>query len=354
LTDSVTFGATMYRLLIRPILFLFDPEKIHHFTFSFLKFFGAIPFTKKVLSALYSVDDPKLERELFGIKFKKPIGLAAGLDKDAKLIDELACLGFGFIEIGTLTPKPQAGNDKPRLFRLPEDQALINRMGFNNKGVLAAVERLKKRKSKIIVGGNIGKNKTTPNDKAVDDYNYCFETLYPYVDYFVVNVSSPNTPGLRELQEKEPLKNLMFHVKQLSSSKDKPKPVLLKIAPDLTPSQLDDIIEILLSTKTDGVIATNTTISREKLIASTETVSKIGNGGLSGRPLANKSTEVIAYLRSKLGKNYPIIGVGGVMSPDDAVEKIKAGADLIQVYTGFIYEGPAFAKRICEELIGRN
>jgi len=306
------------------------------------------------MRVFYSLDHPKLERELFGITFKNPIGLAAGLDKDAKLIDELACLGFGFIEIGTLTPKAQVGNDKPRLFRLPNDQALINRMGFNNEGVLAAVERLRKRKSEIIVGGNIGKNKITSNDKAVDDYNFCFETLYPYVDYFVVNVSSPNTPGLRELQEKEPLKNLMLHVKQLSNLKEKPKPVLLKIAPDLTPSQLDDIIEILLATKTDGVIATNTTISREGLTTTTETISIIGNGGLSGKPLAKKSTEVISYLRSKLGKNYPIIGVGGIMSPDDALEKIKAGADLIQVYTGFIYEGPAFAKRICKELININ
>ena len=340
----------MYKLLIRPILFLFDPEKIHHFTFSFLKFFGSIPFAKNILRALYSFDDPKLERELFGIKFKNPIGLAAGLDKDAKLIDELACLGFGFIEIGTLTPKPQAGNDKPRLFRLPEDQALINRMGFNNQGVIAAVERLKKRKSKVIVGGNIGKNKITPNDKAVDDYNYCFEALYPYVDYFVVNVSSPNTPGLRELQEKEPLKNLMLHVKELSSQKEKPKPVLLKIAPDLTPTQLDDIVEILISTKTDGVIATNTTIARERLATSEDTISKMGNGGLSGKPLSKRSTEVISYLREKLGKNYPIIGVGGIMSSEDAMEKMKAGADLVQVYTGFIYEGPAFAKQICNVL----
>jgi len=340
----------MYKLLIRPILFLFDPEKIHHFTFSFLKFFGSIPFAKNILRALYSFDNPKLERELFGIKFKNPIGLAAGLDKDAKLIDELACLGFGFIEIGTLTPKPQAGNDKPRLFRLPEDQALINRMGFNNQGVIAAVERLKKRKSKVIVGGNIGKNKITPNDKAVDDYNYCFEALYPYVDYFVVNVSSPNTPGLRELQEKEPLKNLMLHVKELSSQKEKPKPVLLKIAPDLTPTQLDDIVEILISTKTDGVIATNTTIARERLATSEDTISKMGNGGLSGKPLSKRSTEVISYLREKLGKNYPIIGVGGIMSSEDAMEKMKAGADLVQVYTGFIYEGPAFAKQICNVL----
>ncbi len=341
----------MYRFLIRPFLFLFDPEKIHHVTFSLLKFLGVIPFAKKTLSWLYVFDDPKLERELFGIKFKNPIGLAAGFDKDAKLIDELACFGFGFIEIGTLTPKAQPGNDKPRLFRLPEDQALINRMGFNNEGVMAAVKSLKKRKSNVIVGGNIGKNKITSNDKAIDDYSYCFETLYPYADYFVVNVSSPNTPGLRELLEKEPLRNLMQHIKNLSASKEKPKPVLLKIAPDLTTSQLDDIIEILLSTKTDGVIATNTTISRDGLITPSEVISKMRNGGLSGKPLAKKSTEVISYLRSKLGKNYPIIGVGGIMQPEDALEKLKAGADLVQVYTGFIYEGPGFVKRICEKLI---
>jgi dihydroorotate dehydrogenase len=224
-------------------------------------------------------------------------------------------------------------------------------MGFNNEGVLAAVERLKKRKSKVIVGGNIGKNKITSNENAVDDYNYCFEALYPYVDYFVVNVSSPNTPGLRELQEKEPLKNLMLHVKGLSSRKEKPKPVLLKIAPDLTDSQLDDIIEILISTETDGVIATNTTISRENLSTEQQVISGIGNGGLSGKPLTKKSTQVISYLRLKLGRDYPIIGVGGIMSPEDAREKIKAGADLVQVYTGFIYEGPAFAKEICESLI---
>lgn len=343
----------MYKLLIRPILFLFDPEKIHHFTFALLQFFGRAPLFNKFLRLAFVNDSPALEKELFGIKFKNPVGLAAGLDKDARLIDELACLGFGFIEIGTLTPKPQAGNDKPRLFRLPQDRALINRMGFNNAGVLSAVERLKKRKSKIIVGGNIGKNKITPNENAVDDYNYCFEALYPYVDYFVVNVSSPNTPGLRELQEKEPLKNLMLHVKDLSSRKEKPKPILLKIAPDLTTSQLDDIIEILITTKTDGVIATNTTISRENLSTDNQIVSRIGNGGLSGRPLTKKSTEVISYLRSKLGENYPIIGVGGIMSPLDALEKMKAGADLVQVYTGFIYEGPAFAKKICQSIIDK-
>lgn len=343
----------MYKLFIRPVFFLFDPEKIHHFVFRALKFFCQIPFVKKLLPLFFVHTSALLERELFGLRFKNPVGLAAGFDKDAKLIDELACLGFGFIEIGTLTPKAQPGNDKPRLFRLPEDQALINRMGFNNEGVLAAVAQLKKRKSKIIIGGNIGKNKITPNEKAVDDYTYCFEALHPHVDYFVVNVSSPNTPGLRALQEKEPLKKLMQHIKQLSLAKEKPKPVLLKIAPDLTPSQLDDVVEILLETKTDGVIATNTTISREGLVTRQESVLEIGNGGLSGKPLTGKSTEVISYLRSRLGKSYPIIGVGGILRPEDALEKIKAGADLVQVYTGFIYEGPGLAKKICTSLLSR-
>jgi dihydroorotate dehydrogenase len=341
----------VYHSLIRPFLFLFDPEKIHHFTFNFLKFIGIVPGMKAMLKSFYSVADKRLERTLFGIKFSNPVGLAAGFDKDAKLIDELACFGFGFIEIGTLTPKAQPGNDKPRLFRLPQDQALINRMGFNNGGVQEAVERLKKRKSNVIIGGNIGKNKITPNENAFEDYAYCFETLYPYVDYFVVNVSSPNTPGLRELQEKEPLRQLLFSIKALSLAKEKPKPILLKIAPDLNESQLHDIVTVLQETKTDGVIATNTTISRENLLTDNSQLAKIGMGGLSGRPLADRSNEVISFLRSKLGKDFPIIGVGGIMSPADAVEKMKAGADLVQIYTGFIYEGPGFVKDICKKIM---
>ncbi|MCX8490012.1 MAG: quinone-dependent dihydroorotate dehydrogenase [Cyclobacteriaceae bacterium] len=340
----------MYHYFIRPLFFWFAPEKIHHFTFRFLKFVGYIPGVSRLIKSLYSITDKRLERILFGIKFSNPVGLAAGFDKDAKLIDELACFGFGFIEIGTLTPKAQPGNDKPRLFRLPLDQALINRLGFNNGGVTEAVERLKKRKSKVIIGGNIGKNKVTPNEKAFEDYEYCFQALHPYVDYFVVNVSSPNTPGLRELQEKEPLTLLMNHVKQLSSKSHQPKPVLLKIAPDLTNTQLDDVVEVLIVTKADGVIATNTTISRERLKTTPVALTAIGNGGLSGKPLNNRSNEVIAYLRSKLGKNFPIIGVGGVMSPDDAIAKIKSGADLIQIYTGFVYEGPRFVKRILKRI----
>ncbi|MEQ8364086.1 MAG: quinone-dependent dihydroorotate dehydrogenase [Cyclobacteriaceae bacterium] len=344
----------MYKLLVRPFLFLFDPEAIHHFVFKVLSLKGKIPGFKPLLRALFDFKNPRLEKELFGLKFANPIGLAAGFDKDAKLIDELACFGFGFIEIGTLTPRPQPGNEKPRLFRLPQDQALINRMGFNNEGVENAVERLKKRSSKVIIGGNIGKNKDTPNEKAFTDYMLCFDALYPHVDYFVVNVSSPNTPGLRELQDKEPLKRLMSHVKGLSRSKEKVKPVLLKIAPDLTTSQLDDIVEILKETKTDGVIATNTTISREALQTSSDVVSALGAGGLSGKPLTSKSTEVISYLRKQLGPHYPIIGVGGIMNPQDALEKLNAGADLIQLYTGFIYEGPGVVRKMNKRIVKKT
>jgi len=341
----------MYKLFIRPLLFLVDPEKIHHLVFATLRVIGRIPGGKALLRFFFHFEDVQLERVIFGLKFKNPVGLAAGLDKDARLIDEMACLGFGFIEIGTLTPKAQPGNDKPRLFRLPQDQALINRMGFNNEGAEAAVTRLKKRKSSVIVGGNIGKNKITPNEQAMDDYAACFEMLYEYVDYFVINVSSPNTPGLRELQEKEPLGKLLSYVITLSKQKSVYKPVLLKIAPDLSPSQLDDIVAILKETKADGVIATNTTIERSDLETSPEEVRAIGNGGLSGKPLTYRSTQVIAYLRDKLGKDFPIIGVGGIMSPKDAVEKLKAGADLVQLYTGFIYEGPSFAKRVNQTLL---
>jgi dihydroorotate dehydrogenase len=341
----------IYRLVIRPILFLFDPEKIHHFTFSALRFICQLPGGKWLLTLFYRIDSQNLSTTIGGITFKNPIGLAAGFDKDAKLIDELSCLGFGFIEIGTLTPLPQPGNDKPRLFRLPADEAIVNRMGFNNGGVQAAVERLRKRNPEIVVGGNIGKNKVTPNEKAWADYKIAYDTLEPYVNYFVVNVSSPNTPGLRELQEKKLLQELMQKIKDLSFSYPKPKPVFLKIAPDLTETQLDDIIEILQITKTDGVIATNTTISREGLLTSKDRITQIGNGGLSGKPLTKRSTEIISYLRRKLGKDYPIIGVGGIMSTTDAVEKLNAGANLVQIYTGFIYQGPGFVKAICKAIL---
>lgn len=347
----------MYKLLIRPLFFLFDPESVHHFTFRLLKFAVRLPGGRQLLRRLFSFQHPMLERQLMGLRFRNPIGLAAGFDKDALLLNELPELGFGFLEIGTLTPQPQDGNDKPRLFRLPMDQAIINRMGFNNKGVIAAVERLKSKGSHshgVVIGGNIGKNKVTPNERAFEDYNYCFEALYPYVDYFVVNVSSPNTPNLRELQEREPLRKLLTQIKSLSKAKEKAKPILLKIAPDLSPSQLDDVVDILTATQTDGVIATNTTLSREGLTTPAVRVQRMGAGGLSGKPLTKRSNEVISYLRKKLGPGYPIIGVGGVMTAADALEKIQCGADLVQVYTGFIYEGPGFVSDINRAVFERS
>ena len=303
--------------------------------------------------SFFKVRNSRLEREVFGLKFENPVGLAAGFDKDAKLFDELASFGFGFVEIGTVTPLPQKGNPQPRLFRLKEDCALINRMGFNNQGLEAVVARLRRKKSDIIIGGNIGKNKLTPNDQAAEDYEICFEKLFPYVDYFAVNVSSPNTPGLRDLQEKKPLTVLLNRLQVLNNQKDKQKPILLKIAPDLTNEQLDDIIEIVADTKIDGVIATNTTIDRSGLKTAKEEVNAIGNGGLSGKPVKARSTEVIKYLSDKSNKAFPIIGVGGIHSAKDAIEKIDAGATLVQVYTGFIYEGPSLVKRINKAILKR-
>lgn len=336
----------MYKLLIRPLLFCFDPEKVHHFTFTLIRFISNIPLIPNLIRSVYIVKDKRLERNLFGLTFKNPVGLAAGFDKDAKLFNELSNFGFGFIEIGTLTPKPQEGNSKKRLFRLIEDSAIINRMGFNNGGVLEAVERLKRNKG-VLIGGNIGKNKTTPNEVAVEDYKICFEALFNYVDYFVVNVSSPNTPNLRALQDKEPLTNLLKGLQIENSKHKKPKPILLKIAPDLTNDQLYDIIDIVKDTKIDGVIATNTTISRDGL----QSENKKETGGLSGKPLTNRSTEVIRFLAEKSKKAFPIIGVGGIHSVNDALEKLEAGADLIQLYTGFIYEGPSLIKDINKELL---
>ena len=344
---------TMYKILIRPILFCFDPEKVHYFTFSLIRFLNKIPGFSALYQALYEVKDVRLEREVFGIKFKNPVGLAAGFDKDAKLYQELSNFGFGFIEIGTLTPVGQEGNPKKRLFRLKEDNAIINRMGFNNGGVKEAVERLKKNKG-ILIGGNIGKNKSTPNDQAVKDYEICFDALFPYVDYFVVNVSSPNTPNLRELQDKKPLTELLQTLQDknnerpvISSGVEKQKPILLKIAPDLTDEQLLDIIDIIKETKIAGVIATNTTISREGL----QSDNKTEMGGLSGKPLTNRSTEVIRFLSEKSNKAFPIIGVGGIHTAEDAIEKLNAGASLIQLYTGFIYEGPALVKAINKKIL---
>jgi len=344
----------VYKSLIRPLLFLSSPEKVHHFTFSALKSIFKIPGVKGLFASMYQVNDTRLEREVFGLKFPNPVGLAAGFDKDARAIDELGELGFGFLEIGTITPEGQDGNPKPRLFRVTEDEAIINRMGFNNEGVKKAIARLKKRKSKIIIGGNIGKNKVTPNEEAFSDYEKSFNALFDYVDYFVINVSSPNTPNLRELQEKEPLKKLLAGLKAINAKKLTPKPILLKIAPDLTNEQLDDIVEIIQEVQLDGVIATNTTVARDKLRTNWEKIEKIGAGGLSGKPLTARSTEVVRYLSEKSNKSFPIIGVGGIMSVEDALEKLDAGASLIQLYSGFIYEGPALIKKINKALLAAS
>lgn len=336
----------MYKALIRPILFCFDPEKVHHFTFTLIRLVCKIPGIPGLLRSLYAVQDERLERKLFGLTFKNPVGLAAGFDKDAKLFNELSNFGFGFIEIGTLTPKAQEGNPEKRLFRLKEDGAIINRMGFNNDGVEEAVRRLKRNKG-VLIGGNIGKNKTTPNDIAVKDYLICFEALFEQVDYFVVNVSSPNTPNLRALQDKEPLTELLNVLKSQNTKSQNPKPILLKIAPDLSDVQLLDIIDIVSETQIDGIIATNTTISRDGLQSGPKTEA----GGLSGKPLAKRSTEVIRFLAEKSNKAFPIIGVGGIHSAEDALEKIEAGADLVQLYTGFIYEGPKLIRSINKEIL---
>ena len=336
----------MYKSIIRPILFRFDPENVHHFTFGSISFLNKIPGVSALIRSIYQLNNPKLEREVFGLKFKNPVGLAAGLDKDAKIYNELDNFGFGFIEIGTITPKPQIGNPKKRLFRLKEDAGIINRMGFNNSGVEVAVQRLKKNKG-VLIGGNIGKNKDTPNENAVEDYKICFHALYDYVDYFVVNVSSPNTPNLRELQDKEPLTQLLRTLQTLNQQKNQPKPILLKIAPDLTDEQLLDIIDIVSETKIAGVIATNTTISRDGL----QSENKKETGGLSGQPLKHRSTEVIRFLHEKSHGAFPIIGVGGIHSAEDAMEKLNAGASLVQIYTGFIYEGPKLIKAINKALL---
>ena len=340
----------MYKVFIRKIFFLFDAEKVHHFTFSFLKILFKLPLVSTIVKNMYKVEDSKLERNLFGLTFKNPVGLAAGFDKNAQLFNEFANFGFGFVEIGTVTPKPQDGNPKKRIFRLIEDEALINRMGFNNDGVEVVSKRLRSRKSDIIIGGNIGKNKVTPNETAVQDYIINFEALFDVVDYFVVNVSSPNTPNLRDLQEKAPLTKLLNELQEKNNLHNVRKPILLKIAPDLTNSQLEDIIDIVKITKIDGVIATNTTISREGLTAN----DKNEIGGLSGKPLTKRSTEVIRFLSERSNKAFPIIGVGGIHSAQDAIEKIQAGADLIQIYTGFIYEGPVLVKKINKAILANQ
>lgn len=353
----------LYKAFIKPLLFLHSPETAHHFVFSSLKFILKIPGFSSLTRSIFTDKSKSLEREVFGIKFPNPVGLAAGFDKDAKLFNQLSSFGFGFIEVGTVTPKAQAGNPKPRMFRLPVDEALINRMGFNNEGVEKMVQRLRKNNSKVIIGGNIGKNKDTPNERAVEDYECCFRILFDVVDYFVVNVSSPNTVGLRELQEKEPLLRILNRLQQVNSelastsiknATPTSKPILLKISPDLETSALDEIIEVCTVSKIDGIIATNTTISRAGLLSENEVVKKCANGGLSGKPLRNRSTEVIKYISDRAQGKLVIIGVGGIHSASDAIEKINAGATLVQVYTGFIYEGPSLIKKINTALADQN
>ena len=344
--------------LLKPILFQFDPEKVHYFVTRNLKRFNRFPGGAALSRAIWDVNNPRLEREVFGLKFKNPVGLAAGFDKNAELMGEMTNIGFGFVEIGTVTPLPQPGNPQPRMFRLPADGALINRMGFNNLGVDVAAERIatfrknaKGVQKNLIIGGNIGKNKVTPNEEAVSDYIKCFDRLFDVVDYFVVNVSSPNTPGLRELQEKEPLMQLLNTLQKRNSKNGISRPILLKIAPDLTDSQLDDIVDIVQQTGIAGIIATNTTISRENLKSPDNLKSEMG--GLSGKPLTKRSTEVISYIHKKSNGSFPIIGVGGIHSADDAIEKLNAGASLVQLYTGFIYEGPGLIGRINRKLLGK-
>ncbi len=345
----------VYKFLLKPFLFLLSPEKAHYFTLFMLRLTLSIPGLSALFRAQYRVQDPRLRRKVLGLTFENPVGLAAGFDKDGKYFRDMASLGFGFIELGTVTPKGQVGNPQPRLFRLPADEALINRMGFNNEGVEALVSRLQtQRPEGLIIGGNIGKNKVTPNESATDDYVACFEALFPHVDYFVVNVSSPNTPNLRALQDKGPLTQLLSTLQDLNHQKSAPKPILLKIAPDLTDGQLDDILEIVQETKIAGIIATNTTISRADLRESPQRIEAIGNGGLSGQPVKQRSTEVIRYLSKRSNGKFTIIGVGGIQTAADAIEKLEAGADLVQIYTGLIYEGPALVKNINKAILQKR
>jgi dihydroorotate dehydrogenase len=344
----------MYKSIFRPVFFWFSPESVHHFVVNSLKLLFRIPGAGRIINKLTQVNHPLLEKEVFGLKFKNPVGIAAGFDKQAELYNELSNFGFGFIEIGTVTPKGQPGNPKPRLFRLPPDKALINRMGFNNGGVNNAVKNLKKRKTHVVVGGNIGKNTLTPNSEAINDYVFCFEELFDFVDYFVVNVSCPNITDLHELQDQDSLVKILGKIQEINHTKIQPKPVLLKVSPDLNNKQLDEVIEIVRLTGIDGVVATNTTVSRQNLQTDDVRIKEIANGGLSGKPISDRSTEVIRYLAEKSGKAFPIIGVGGIFTPEDAIEKLNAGADLVQVYTGFIYEGPFIAKKINKALIKKQ
>jgi dihydroorotate dehydrogenase len=349
----------MYKLL-RNILFWFDAEKVHYFSMNLLKFFCKFSFIKNLLKKIYYPTGKSLSRNFLGLTFSNPVGLAAGFDKNAKYLEELWILGFGFVEIGTVTPLPQDGNPKPRLFRLPKDKAIINRMGFNNSGATVIAERLKKfrqadlpvsqERARLIIGGNIGKNKNTPNEDAWKDYETCFSILHEWVDYFVINVSSPNTPGLRDLQQKDSLKKICTNLQQLNNTKKIKRPLLLKISPDLLQNELDDIIELVMEISLDGLVVTNTTVSRSNLISTKNEISKAGEGGLSGRPLSNESTRITKYIFEKTNGTIPLVSSGGIFTGDDAVKKFNAGASLIQVWTGFIYKGPSIVKKICSSL----
>lgn len=344
----------MYRHLIRALLFKINPESTHHLVVTLIRILSIIPGMHGLLKKLYSVKNSQLKKQCLGLDFPNPVGLAAGFDKNASFFMEFRAFGFGFIEIGTVTPLGQPGNPKPRLFRIPEDHGLINRMGFNNLGLEEAIKKLKKRPKGFIIGGNIGKNTLTPNDKAVEDYARCFDGLYPWVDYFVVNVSCPNISDLSELQDKDMLKEILVRLSDIRSSKDTRKPILVKISPDLNFSQIDDVLELIAVTGMDGIVATNTTITRENLLTAPEMIEKIGKGGLSGEPLRKRSTEIIRYISGKTKGKLPIIGSGGIMSPEDAIEKLNAGAHLLEIYTGFIYEGPGIIKRINKTLTKRD
>lgn len=345
----------MYKFIVRPILFWMNPEFVHHLVVFMLKTGTKIPGVYYLLKKTFSAEHSSLERNVFGYKFKNPVGLAAGFDKNAEFFNEFSSFGFSFIEIGTVTPKPQPGNPKPRLFRVIPDKGIINRMGFNNKGVNYVKYNLtRNRKKNLIIGGNIGKNTLTPNSEAVNDYLACFNELYPLVDYIVVNISCPNVTNLRELQEGSGLKDILDAIINARKQFDTKKPILLKVSPDLTNDQIDDTLNIAEAAGIDGYVATNTTTSRNNLTIPTDRISAIGNGGLSGAPINNRSTEVIRYINSKLNGSKPIIGVGGIMTPKDAIEKLEAGASLIQVYTGFIYEGPAIVNKINKALIKNN
>jgi dihydroorotate dehydrogenase len=340
----------VYQNLLKPLFFLLSPEKAHHVAMDLLVMVSKVPGVRWWMMRRVARRNQGQEVTVAGLTFPNRVGLAAGFDKDARWLDALAMLGFGFVEIGTLTPRAQAGNPQPRLFRLVEDRGVLNRMGFNNEGLVPAVGRLVRRPRGLVVGGNIGKNKITPNDRAVDDYLACIDNLHAHVDYFVVNVSSPNTPGLRELQNKEPLSKLLRAVVARNRMHPGTRPVFLKIAPDLTDGQLDDIVDLVLEEEVDGVVATNTTISRDGLVTSAEEVAAMGAGGVSGAPVRARSTEVVRHLAMKSGGRFPIVGVGGVDSVVSAREKLDAGASLVQIYSGMIYEGPGLASRLVNGL----